>query len=614
MDQYYNKFSERFSNIQLHQLAIAAFILIAIATTAGAMVVSNNVGSSKPTPVPEDSTSSPMRIATFIPAGVAPTNQILVRYPSTTTSAEISKYLLSTYPVEIVSEIPQLQTLVLSAKPAEVDDTIASLQQDTHLSIAEQDSVMSAFFTPNDEYFKDEYGLNNSNDADVDMPEAWDVTQGNGITVAILDTGIDRSHPDLSSKVTLTQNFTTDATVDDNHGHGTHTAGTVAAITNNTSGVAGGCPGCRLIIGKVLGTGGKGNISWISQGIVWATDNGAKVISMSLGGPKTSQVLQDAVDYAWSHNVVVVAAAGNDGTSNKNYPGAIDNAIAVAATDSNDKKASFSNYGSWVDVAAPGVKIMSTYPKGYKYLSGTSMATPLVAATAALVWDSQYGGSAANVRSRIESTADKISGTGSSWIYGRVNAALAVGGTSTPISPQPTSNPSPSQNPQPTVTQGASNPNQPNPTGTKKPTATPTRSQTQRATPSPTPTSVPETANTCTYSAKIITQESITHKGGGGTVNKVSGVAVQFTNIVNGTPKVTRKCTTDSNGVCEMSMKLTTCGSQEFTITYSKEGYGSETVKRSTNENVQLFHSFTLVPSKPKDTRSESKTTITPGR
>ncbi|GAI46832.1 unnamed protein product, partial [marine sediment metagenome] len=137
---------------------------------------------------------------------------------------------------------------------------------------------------------------------------------------------------------------------------------------------------------KVLGDDGCGYYSWVAQGIIWAANNGADVINLSLSGSSFSSTLQQAVDYAWNHGVVVVAAAGNDGSSNRLYPAYYDNCIAVAATDANDNLASWSNYGSWVDVAAPG-SAYSTKPNGqYGYMAGTSMASPHVAGLAGLVF------------------------------------------------------------------------------------------------------------------------------------------------------------------------------------------------------------------------------------
>ena len=204
--------------------------------------------------------------------------------------------------------------------------------------------------------------------------------------------------------------------------------------------VAGVCPDCTILDAKVLNDSGFGSTSAIANGINWAVSNGAKVINMSLGQRVSSRTLETAVNNAWNQGAVIVAAAGNAGTQAKIYPGAYPNVIAVAATDNTDAKASFSSYGAkWVDVAAPGVNVYSTFPnhpfylgtqngrsQGYDVGSGTSMASPIVAATAALAWSSHAGATNTSVRANVESTADKIPGTGTDWANGRVNADKAV--------------------------------------------------------------------------------------------------------------------------------------------------------------------------------------------
>jgi thermitase len=203
--------------------------------------------------------------------------------------------------------------------------------------------------------------------------------------------------------------------------------------------VTGVCRGCTILAGKVLNDSGVGSSSGLANGINWAVSNGAKVINMSIG-VRASRTLETAVNNAWSQGVVLVAAAGNGGNQTKIYPGAYPNVIAVAATDNTDAKASFSTYGaSWVDIAAPGVNVYSTFPNhtfvlgtqnkrsfGYDVGNGTSMSSPIVAATAALVWSSQSGSTNASVRTKVESSADKILGTGTNWAHGRVNANNAV--------------------------------------------------------------------------------------------------------------------------------------------------------------------------------------------
>lgn len=277
-------------------------------------------------------------------------------------------------------------------------------------------------------------------DADVDAVEAWTDSDGRGIKVAVLDSGVDLDHPDISPKVVARANFSGAATNEDNYGHGTHVAGIVAA-SHNTEGVAGVCPLCTIMAGKVLNDSGVGSTSGLTNGINWAVSNGAKVINMSIG-VRASRTLETAVNNAWNKGTVLVAAAGNGNNQAKIYPAAYTNVIAVGATDNKDAKASFSTYGpSWVDIAAPGVAVFSTFPnhpfvladqyhrsQGYDIGNGTSMSSPIVAAVAALVWNTPAGSSMTSVRAKLESTADPV-GKGTYWANGRVNACKAVGGS-----------------------------------------------------------------------------------------------------------------------------------------------------------------------------------------
>ncbi|GIU56698.1 S8 family serine peptidase [Arthrobacter sp. NicSoilC12] len=331
---------------------------------------------------------------------------------------------------------------------------VEALSRNPAVEYAEPDETVTAATA--DEYFPRQYALQNNGqaftntantlsvaggaaDADVDAVEAWDVTTGSGIKVAVLDSGVASDNVDITPKVAARANFSNGKAGEDNYGHGTHVAGIVAATANNTVGVAGVCPGCTILDGKVLNDSGVRSSSSLANGINWAVSNGAKVINMSLG-VRASRTLETAVNNAWSKGVVLVAAAGNGSNQTKIYPGAYPNVIAVAATDNTDTKAPFSTYGaSWVDVAAPGVNVYSTFPNhtfvlgtqnnrsfGYDVGNGTSMSSPIVAATAALAWSSHAGATNTSVRANIESTADKISGTGTYWAHGRVNADKAV--------------------------------------------------------------------------------------------------------------------------------------------------------------------------------------------
>ncbi len=326
--------------------------------------------------------------------------------------------------------IPSLEVQVVTVPANQVMAKVKAYRAEKGVLFAEPDYVARAIFAANDPKFGQQWGLTR-----IQAPKAWDKTQGlPTIRIAILDTGIDQDHEDLSGKIVANQNFTGSLTVDDKNGHGTHVAGIAAAVTNNGIGVAGIGFNSSLMNVKVLGDDGSGYYSWVASGIRWAADNGAKVISLSLGGRARSSTLESAVKYAWNKGVVLVAAAGNNGSSAPIYPAYYTNCIAVAATDQNDAKASWSNFGNWVDIAAPGINILSTLPnhantigsQGYGFLSGTSMATPLVAGTAALVWATGYGTNASSVRNRIQNTADAAGTMWSRYRIKRVNAYNAV--------------------------------------------------------------------------------------------------------------------------------------------------------------------------------------------
>jgi thermitase len=321
----------------------------------------------------------------------------------------------------------------------------AALNRRADVEYAEVDRPMQVFATPNDPRFRELYGLNNTGqtggvaDADIDAPEGWDVAgmgafpQSGGVKVGIVDTGITQTHEDLAGKTvdcgqSVAGRVTSGACLDDN-GHGTHVAGTITAIANNGRGVTGVAFNSPLSICKALsGPLGQGTTSDVASCITWETDRGAKVISMSLGGgPSTT--LQNAVRYAAAHDVLIVAAAGNDGNATLNYPAAYAEVVSVAATDARDVRASFSNANSDVEIAAPGVNILSTYNDGgYRVLSGTSMATPHVSGVGAVIRTRHPTFTAAQARARLDASVDDKgpAGRDPQYGFGRVNLAKAA--------------------------------------------------------------------------------------------------------------------------------------------------------------------------------------------
>ncbi len=258
-------------------------------------------------------------------------------------------------------------------------------------------------------WFGGEFCLyNGTPDADIDAPEAWSILTGSSaVTVAVIDSGVDYTHPDLAPNYVGGYDFVNlDSDPMDDHGHGTHVAGTIAAAIDNHSGspaeaegVVGVAPHARILGYKVCRSDGTCDDFAIQQAIARAVTDGARVINMSLGQTEYSQSLDEAVQDAWDAGLVIVAGAGNDGTTVPFYPAAFDNVISVAAFDEDHRRPSFSNYGSWVDISAPGNAIMSSYPLAscpasttpgdtgcYSWNTGTSMASPHVAGAAALVW------------------------------------------------------------------------------------------------------------------------------------------------------------------------------------------------------------------------------------
>jgi thermitase len=322
-----------------------------------------------------------------------------------------------------VSDVDGVKSGFKVLKVGNVEAAAKALSKNPNVEYAEPNYNFSATWTPNDTYYQGyQYGPQNTY-----TNSAWDYTRGSsGQEIAVLDTGVDYNHPDLDGKTIRGYDFVdNDYYPMDLNGHGTHVAGTAAAETNNGTGVAGMAPNTKILAVRVLDANGSGSLADIADGIRYAADAGAEVINLSLGCDCNTTTLKNAVDYAWNKGSVVIAAAGNDGVSTTFEPASYANVIAVGAVDSRDRKASFSNYGSWVDVTAPGVEIASTVPNnGYSYMSGTSMASPHVAGLAGLL--ASQGRNNVQIRAAIEQTADPISGTGTYFEHGRINSYDAV--------------------------------------------------------------------------------------------------------------------------------------------------------------------------------------------
>jgi thermitase len=353
----------------------------------------------------------------------------------------------------IVSQNPPINSFVIRLAPnLSMHDAGEFLRALPGVRYVEPNYLAFAFATPNDPQYSQQYGPQR-----IQANLAWDIWQPQRtVYIAIIDTGIDSNHPDLTNKMRRhangavygwnTLNNTTNA-LDDN-GHGTHCAGIAAAEINNGVGIAGVAAWnpnvansrayVQLMPVKVLSSSGSGTLDGVARGITWAADNGAHILSLSLGAGSGAQQLQDAVNYAWNRGCLVVAAAGNGGSSSPQYPAYYTNSIAVAATDSSDRLASFSQYGSWVDIAAPGVGILSTIPNSrYASYDGTSMACPHVAGAAAVLWSHNPRLTNTQLRAALETNVDPyqpLSGRTLAPNAGRVNvyrALQAVSGSPT---------------------------------------------------------------------------------------------------------------------------------------------------------------------------------------
>ncbi len=265
----------------------------------------------------------------------------------------------------------------------------------------------------------------------IETEKGWNISRGkDDVIVAVLDTGVQSNHPDITGRLTGGRNIVdTSKTPEDDVGHGTHVAGIIGATVNNNEGVAGVSWYNKIMPVKVLDQSGAGSSYAVAQGIIWAVDNGAKVINMSLGNYANAQFLHDAVKYAYERDVVLVAASGNDNTDRPGYPAAYPEVFAVGATNSAKQRASFSNYGDYIDVAAPGESIASTYPHSqYAALSGTSMATPHVAALAGLIRSVNPELTNDEVMSIMRSTAIDLGEPGKDpyFGYGEIDAQKAL--------------------------------------------------------------------------------------------------------------------------------------------------------------------------------------------
>jgi len=401
--------------------------------------------------------------ASFVPAPLAESpapgqvpGQVLVKFKPTASSL-MRAMALAALETRAIARLPHLDVYVVRIGDATtVEEALEAFRRNPDVEYAEPNVLCRIAVTPNDTLFKYQYALSNTGQvigqvpgspqgkpsADIKAPQAWEETKGLAtVIIAVVDTGVDLNHFDLKNKVISTgRDFVnSDLIASDDHGHGTMVAGIAAAETDNDEGVAGVAWNARILPVKVLDASGNGPTDTVAQGIVWAADNGANVINLSLGADSPSQTLRDAVKYAYEKGVFIAAAAGNTNTA-VSYPAAYHPyCFTVAATDYNDQRASWSNFGSDVDVAAPGERILAPYPMAltppgfipYAYGQGTSMATPHVAGLAALIKGLKPALKVADIQAILRYSSDDVNasvypGKDEFVGYGRINMEKAL--------------------------------------------------------------------------------------------------------------------------------------------------------------------------------------------
>ncbi|RSD26980.1 S8 family serine peptidase [Mesobacillus subterraneus] len=357
--------------------------------------------------------------------------ELIVKFKSTVTSEEKEK-LISSLNVKEISSIDQGDISLLTvSKVSDLLPLTKELLTRKEVEFAEPNYNIETAYIPQDPGYTKQWYLPR-----IGMPAAWDLTKGNSaITVAVVDSGVQMNHPDLKGKITSPINMLTgspDTLADE---HGTHVAGIIAASLNS-SGIAGIAPNVKIMPINVF-SGDSATVFNIIRGIYYAADHKANIINLSLGGTYYSQSLESAINYARTHGVLLVAAAGNDSSNITTYPAAFPGVIGVSATNSKDEMASFSNFGSYIDIAAPGEMIYSTISgSSYNYMSGTSMAAPVVSGVSALILSKNPFLAPEEVETILKRSAYDLgyAGRDDYFGYGRINASLALENTPEPYS------------------------------------------------------------------------------------------------------------------------------------------------------------------------------------
>ncbi|MDP2211187.1 MAG: S8 family serine peptidase [Candidatus Aquicultor sp.] len=436
-------------NLRKTAFFVSFFLILSYLNLSIAAVGANPAGNTGYTPDAGVSESAHAKRVSAASAGAARPDELLVRFKAGVdqAAADALHREVAARPLSIIKKLDIARVFIESGT---VDEAAHYYMESGLVEFAEPNYRRTATdFIPNDPLYADQWGLSK-----IGMGKAWELAGSaqTQVKVAVLDTGVDPNHEDLKDSLAINtsnggkvlgKRFFVDGSgkqgSDDNFtdeaGHGTHISGIIAAKTNNSLGVAGIASTARIMPVKVLDDIGFGDDGSIALGLMWAADNGARIINMSLAGPTPSKTLGEAVKYAQGKGALIVAATGNDGSGTPNYPAAYEGVIGVGAVDSKDAWIHQSNFGQHVDVVAPGVSILSTFlasksydGQAYEANSGTSMATGVVSGLAALLLAINPALTPERVEGIIDVSADDLGAAGWDRYYGhgRINAGEAV--------------------------------------------------------------------------------------------------------------------------------------------------------------------------------------------
>jgi len=351
--------------------------------------------------------------------------ELLIQVKPGVTKGDVDK-LLNSHGAATAGEIESIKTRRITVPEHALEQVKKALSKNPNIHFVEENFIAEAGYVPNDERYPSQWHL-----PKISAPGAWDLATGSpSVPIAIIDSGVDPTHPDLTDNLIAGYNFLDNNTdTQDVLGHGTAVAGSASTMTDNITGVAGVAWDSPIMPLVVLNANDSATYYDIARAINYAADQGVRIMNISIGGSSYSSTLQNAVDYAWNKGAIIFACAHNYSTDTPYYPAACANVVAVSATTSSDTLASFSNYGDWIDISAPGANILTTTRGGgYGNWNGTSFSSPITAGVAALILSANPSLTNAQVVDILTQSADDLGSTGfdNYFGYGRINALESI--------------------------------------------------------------------------------------------------------------------------------------------------------------------------------------------